>query len=169
LRVSISARNRASALYAFMSVDLAKKVAVQILEHLASLAPRYAPMARALIPFCRALYANHLNVRSRKALITLSKRSKVAILLWRVVLCAQSIDDLHFSRPFYSFLRRFRGLVIKFDASVQGIGFLVYERDEEGNETLVGGGAVSLEEMHFTQSDFQNVSEFIFVKMVAGR
>jgi hypothetical protein len=108
-RVSISARNRSSALYAFMCIDLSKKVPVHILERIASLASRYAPLCRTLIPFCRTLYANYHGFKSHNAHVTLTKR--VAILLWRVVLCAQSLQgSFHFTRLFESFRWRFRSL-----------------------------------------------------------
>jgi hypothetical protein len=48
------------------------------------------------------------------------------------------------------------------DASLSGIGILVYQRDAQGREECVGAGAVSIEAMGFGQdSSNQNTAEFV--------
>jgi hypothetical protein len=61
-----------------------------------------------------------------------------------------------------SFRPRFKGLVVEMDASLSGIGLLLYDRDETGREVVVGAAAMSLEEFNFGEdSAWQNAAEFI--------
>jgi hypothetical protein len=65
-----------------------------------------------------------------------------------------------------SFLPRFRGLVVEMDASLSGVGLLLYERVATGREVVVGAAALSLEDFGCgDDSAWQYAAEFIGATM----
>jgi hypothetical protein len=159
-----------SAFYAFLSVDVEGEVTMLQMERVASLASRYSDIVRVLSPFSSALYSSYAGRVRDNAKFALKEDAKLAVRLWRVALCGSFLRHGAFTRLMTSFEPHFRGLVVEFDASLQGIGMLFYERDAQGSEVPVGGAAVSIGFMGFRDdSAFQNCAEFIAATMcVAG-
>jgi hypothetical protein len=161
-RVGVSLRNLHKAFYAFMAVALDGDVTKLEMEVLASLGSRYCGVCRYMAPYNHALYASYRGIVSRRASYKLKPPARLAVRLWRVVLWGSLLRHGAFTRDLQSFAPVFRGLVVEFDASLQGLGFLLYQRDEDGREACVGGGAVAITATGFgDNSAFQNTAEFI--------
>ena len=167
-RVSISKRNRLKTAYGFFTVDVHNPVPFTTIEKLASWSARYGFICMYLKPFTGALFGA-MKGRKRNASITLGKPAKRAIIFWRAILCAIALDERAFARPLASFLPRPEEFVIRFDASLSGVGILlglpvVDELDptRQLEPRWVGGVAVSLLDLGFGEdSSFQNTAEFI--------
>ena len=163
-RVTISERNRLKAAYGFFSVDFSKPVPFGTMEKLASWSARYCFICVMLKPFTQVLFGT-MEGRRRNASLRLGVPAKRAILLWRALLCAIAVDEDSFARPLRSFAARTEEYVIRFDASLSGVGILlgIPARDSSEQEPQwVGGISVSLLGMEFgTDSSNQNCLEFI--------
>jgi hypothetical protein len=71
-------------------------------------------------------------------------------------------DEQQFARKLSSFDTSATEIVIVFDASLTGVGFLRYRVTASGDEVLVGGSAVDLSSLVFGgDSSNQNTAEFI--------
>jgi hypothetical protein len=161
-RVGVSLRNLHKAFYAFMMVSVHGDVTKPEMEVLASLGSRYCAVCRYMAPYNHALYASYKGIVSRRASYKLKPAARLAVRLWRVVLWGSLLRHGAFTRDLQSFAPVFKGLVVEFDASLQGLGFLFYLRGEDGSESCVGGGAVAITAMRFgDESAFQNTAEFI--------
>jgi hypothetical protein len=157
-RVGVSLHNLHKAFDAFVPVSVSGDVTKPEREVLASLGSRYCAVCRHMAPYNHALYASYKGIISRRASYKLTPAARLAVRLWRVVLWGSLLrhGDLQ------SFAPVFKGLVVEFDASLQGLGFLFYLRGEDGSESCVGGGAGAITAMRFgDESAFQNAAEFI--------
>jgi hypothetical protein len=113
-------------------------------------------------PYNHALYNSYKGLTNRKATYRLKPDARLAVRLWRVVLWGSLLRHGSFTRDIDSFAPVFKGLVVEFDASLSGLGFLFYQRESDGHETCLGGGAVSIVAMAFGgNSALQNTAEFI--------
>ena len=83
--------------------------------------------------------------------------------IWRAVLCMRALDETRFARPFSTFVPKASARVVQFDASLEGAGVMVYERNPtSGMESLLGAGVAPLTSLNCgTYSSFQNTSEFL--------
>ena len=86
----------------------------------------------------------------------------ITIRLWRVALCALALDERRFARPLRSFKKLVPTVIVEFDASLLGVGILIFDL-QDGQETVLGGCAVSLSSLEFKKPDYQNTAEFIAV------
>jgi hypothetical protein len=163
-RVTISERNRLKAAYGFFSVDFSRPVPYGTMEKLASWSARYCFICVMLKPFNQALFGT-MTGRRRNASLTLGVPARRAVLLWRAILCAIAVDEDTFARPLRSFAPRTTEFVIRFDASLSGVGILLgipLGGDNDQEPRWVGGIAVSLLELGFGEdSSNQNCAEFI--------
>jgi hypothetical protein len=161
-RIGLSPKCLDCTFWAFFEVDETGPVNLKCMERLASFGSRYSRICRAMRPFCVYLYASYTGRRNVNATFSLLPEAQLTIKLWRAVLCCSYYEDGVFTREIASFRPRHEGVVVEFDASLSGIGVLIYQRDSEGLETCMGGGAVSLEAGGFgDDSSFQNTAEFI--------
>jgi hypothetical protein len=161
-RVGLSPKCLDRTFFAFFDVREREPVGITTMEQLASFASRYSKVCRSMRPFCVALYSSYTGRKNLQATFTLDIEAQLAIRLWRAVLCCSYFEDGIFTREIATFAPRFAGLVVEFDASLSGIGVLIYQRDAHGLEVCVGGGAVALENGGFGHdSSFQNTAEFI--------
>jgi hypothetical protein len=174
-RVTISKKNFLNALYGFFTVDIERKVPVRVIERLASWGSRYSLICRYMRPFNRALYANICRRQTpgrglpRHVSVDLTPAAKRAICLWRTMLIVLRLDEDRFARSFESFQEAPSADYIgEFDSSLEGSAALIFKAAEGASEssatieTILGGGAVSLESLAFKDdSSHQNTSEFI--------
>ena len=166
LVVTLTRRNFLRTLYAFFSIDIERPLPVATIERLASLASRYSSICRELRPFTRALYRCTCGVRNRRASLILTPAARLAVHLWRAMLCLTALDPTRFARPFVSFVPSSARFVVEFDASLRGVGFVLrdYHRQAAGADAIMGAGALSLESLQFEDnSSYQNTAEFIAV------
>jgi hypothetical protein len=164
--VTLTRRNLLRTLYAFFSVRTDQRVPIPALQRLASLASRYCAVLPELRPFSRALYACFAGISNRQASVYLSEEAKLSVELWRTLLCAIALDERRFARPFRSFVSKEASTIIQFDASLQGIGVVVYARDHgTEDDVLVGASAVPLTAWGLDEenSALQNTAEYMAV------
>ena len=162
-RVTISRRNRLKAAYGFFAVSFDTAVPYSTMEKLSSWSARYAFLCPFMKPFTSALFGTMKN-RKRTASLILGLPARRAIQFWRSILCAIALNEDSFARPLRSFAPRRPEFVIRFDASLSGVGVLVgiAEKESDQEPLWVGGVAVSLLELEFGEdSSFQNCAEFI--------
>lgn len=164
-RITISPKNIERAFYGFLAVDVDLPVTVETMERLASWASRYAAVQRMLTPFISPLYSSYTWMASRNPLakVYLSPAAKRAIRMIRVFLILSHIDPEQFARPFQCDIARLIRFIIEFDASLTGLGMIIFCVDvATGEETPVGVASVSIEELGFRgMSGNQNLSEFV--------
>lgn len=164
-RITIAAKNVERAFYGFLTTDVDSPVTVETMERLASWASRYAAVCRPLTPFISPLYGSYTWMANRNpfATVELSTAAKRAIRMIRIFLILSHIDPEQFARPFLCDIARLIKFIIEFDASLTGLGIIIFCVDiATGEETPVGVASVSIEELGFRGvSGNQNLSEFI--------
>ena len=155
--VSISKHNMLKALYAFMSVDINKKVPLKVLEKLASLASRYGMLMPAFKPFVRAIYETYTKKFRSKgngyASYEIGVDARRAIHVWRALLCLLALHEEQFARPFDSFRHNSSKYIVEFDASLHGLGVVLYEKvnydDSDIMEIPIGALSVDITNYNF--------------------
>ena len=161
-RVTISRRNFLKTLYGFFSVDM-ERVQVKDVERLASWASRYTTILRVMEPFSQALYAEETGMRNRhvyKAFKGIGGR--VAVWMWRAMLCLQHLNEETFGRTFDSFRERAADFLLEYDASLGGLGLCLTDLR---TGKLLGVGAMRFPFDLGEESRWQNTAEFMAVVM----
>lgn len=159
-RVSIARKNHLNTLYSFLSVNLDGKISLKVAERLASYSSRYGRICRVMRPFSRALH-NLTAHRKKYALIDITTEARIAIRLWRAMLYLTHFDELRFTRSLDSFRETLPAYIVECDASLTGVGVLIYERIH-GTEVCLGGGAIDIRGLGFKgESANQNLAEYI--------
>jgi hypothetical protein len=90
---------------------------------------------------------------------------KVAVYMWRSMLCALDLNELTFSRSLLSFRKRKPELVLQYDASLQGIGLILSDITTAETTVLLGIASWNFPFDLQGQSRYQNTVEFIAVLM----
>lgn len=157
--VSITKKNFYKTLLGFFTVNIDEPVPVRVLEKLASWASRYVIICQWLSPFTRPLYAAYSGLR-RNVSVNLTDEAKLSIRLWRAALCALQLEPAKFARPMHTFRKTPYRAAIEFDSSLKGVGVLVFVKPGS-DEVISGGCCVSLDCLQLSQSDYQNMCEFI--------
>ena len=160
-RISISRKNMLNTLYGFYHTDTDKRITLHAAQRLASWASRYSKICRAMRPSCGALHRLTSGRTNRHASFDISPEAKIAIRMWRAMLCLVRFDETRFSRSIESFSDTPPVYVIEFDASLTGAGILWIKR-HAGAEVVLGGSAVDLRFLGFNEdSSFQNLCEYL--------
>ncbi len=160
-RVTISRRNLMKTLYGFFMVEEDEPIQVCEIERLASWASRYTQILRVLEPFTRALYDECVGMHNRLACKRLrSIGAKVAIWMWRGVLCLLHLNEETFARTFDSFRPRTADVLLEYDASLTGLGLRLVDL-RTGKH--IGSGGVRFPFAFGSNSRWQNTAEFIAV------
>jgi len=145
--VSIARKNVLRALYGFMLVREKDLVPYVFVERLASWAVRYAAICRYLRPFTAVIYAAlGRSGFNRRASLRIEGELWIVIKLFRALLALTVLRGKQFVRTLRSFCllsRPAKCTVIQFDASLAGVGVILYECTAEGRSPL-GAAAVSL-------------------------
>ena len=164
MMMTIMDKNVLRASYAFLSTDLSKPVPVRHMMRLASYASRYAAICTEMRPLIRALYTAFSGLRHNSS-ITVEKMpdgAKRSIQTLRLLIVLASVDELHFTRTMASFATKLPTCTVEFDGCLHGAGILLFDVDDNGNETILGGSAVDLTPLEFKDdSSNQNLSEFL--------
>ena len=163
-RVTLKRRNFLKVLHGFFAVDLDKPWSGRIVERLASWASRYTTVLRHLRPFTDDLYGELRQWKKRDATRVIGRRARRAILMWRVVLCAASLQEEQIARPLDSFRRQAADITIAYDASLSGVGVGIERISGELLTVYRAQFPFNLE----SDASFQNTAEFIAVVMGCG-
>ena len=101
---------------------------VRTLEKLASWSSRYATVCRQMKPFSSELYRT---VKGRYRNVSINLRTEApgairCIKMWRSLLCLLSTHGGEYQRPFSTFSQSAPSIVLEYDASLSGIGVIIY-------------------------------------------
>ena len=161
-RVTISKRNFLKTLYGFYTVSV-DKIQVREIERLASWSSRYATILRVMEPFSQALYAETVGMTNRLAFKAFrSIGARIAVWMWRTMLCLLHLNEDTFGRSFDSFRERPADVLLEYDASLTGLGLRLTDLT---TGAVIGVGGMSFPFSLNEQSRWQNTVEFIAVVM----
>jgi hypothetical protein len=125
-KVTISRRNFLKTLYGFFTADPDGLFQICEIEKLASWSCRYSTVIRVMKPFTVCLYSELTGMKSHFAYKRLrSFGSKLAILVWRVLLCLLDLDEQAHARTLSSFLEADATIMFEYDASLKGLGLSI--------------------------------------------
>ena len=159
--VSIARKNFLTAVHGFMAIDLDGRISLKTMQKLASWGSRYGRICRLMRPFCGVLNRAIAGRLDRHATFSLAEETKIAIRCWRAILFLVRYNEQRFTLPLASFKSGVAEYIVETDASLHGVGCLIYRRNRD-SEVCVGASAVDLRSLGFaTESRFQNVCEFI--------
>lgn len=161
--ISLSTKNCLKCVYAFFSVNTDLPVKILTIQSLASLSSRYAKVCRLMRPFCGSLYNEMKGMRKRVVSKRLGEEAVRCIELWRVFLVMMELGSkFGYRRSLDSFRSREAMFVIEYDASLTGLGIVLYKLIE-GVEVIWKVVSVEFPYSLEQDSSFQNTAEFIAV------
>ena len=162
-RVGIAKHNLLKTLHGFMTIKLGESVTVKVLMKLASWASRYVIICRYMKPFSAYLHC------LTKGLTNLDSTKKIdlptfqIIQLWTMFLSLMNLNPIQFTRSFESFTPQSVKIFINVDASLTGIGILVYGVCDSGSLSLLAVSGFNTPYLLNGDSSYQNSMEFIAV------
>jgi hypothetical protein len=159
--VSIAEKNLMKAMLVFFSIDLKKEVTLVQVQRIASYCSRYVMILEVMSPFLACIHRLMTGKAGWHGTFPITKEAAWAIKMWRAVFYLLLVDERHYGRPMASFRPRPPDYTVETDASLGGVGIILYKRTDS-LDTCVGGSAVSIREFGFgTDSGFQNTAEYI--------
>ena len=162
--VTISDRNFNKTLHAFFSFNIVDPVTLHQVQVMASLASRYTQINVLMKVHVGALYQFQQSFPSHSACRRLPESARVEVLLWRAFLLSLSVNPASFARPFQSFRSRPASHTIEYDASLTGMGVLVWQGGLVGPPRVLLGFAVLPSPFTATtDSSFQNTYEYLAI------
>ena len=161
--ISLSSKNLLKVAYGFTVTDLEKKVKVRWVTKLASWSSRYTQVLRALHPCTVSLFAMVCGMNNMDAEIDWKADAKVSVLIWRAALVLLHLYEEEYCLPLDYFIFMVITYEIEYDASLTGIGYLLFRLANGMRTELIGCGYVRFPFSCRSKSDFQNTCEFIAV------
>ena len=159
--VSIADKNLMKAMLVFFSVDLQKEITLVQVQRIASYGSRYVMILEVMTPFLACIHRLMAGKAGWHGTFPITKEAAWAIKMWRAVFYLLVVDEKHYGRPMASFRPRPPDYTVETDASLGGVGIILYKK-VNSLDTCVGGSAVSIREFGFgTNSGFQNTAEYI--------
>ena len=164
--VSMSVRNSNKCLYAFFMVDVNKNVNVKEMQKLASLASRYCQICQFMQFTTQDLHRCAAIADRSNHVIQFPGGAKFAISLWRVILILMNFNPNIFTCHLESFLFLLPQYIIGHDASLYGIGFIIWKISSNGERSMISFCGASIVSYGLGgASKFQNTTEFISMTM----
>ena len=164
-RVTLSHRNFLKVVYGFYSIDISTKLKVRMLNKLASWSSRYTQILRALQPCTVSLYSQIAGMKNMEATMNLHEDTRTSILLWRASLLLLYLFEEVYALPLERFRCRRVSYDVEYDASLLGLGYLIYVLFDGQRSNLVGCGQVRFPFDCKRDSSFQNSCEFLALLM----
>jgi hypothetical protein len=161
--VSLSRKNLMKVAYGFTVTDLEAPVTVRWVTKLASWSSRYTQILRALHPCTVSLFAQTAGMQNMEATMEWKEDAKVAVLIWRAALALLKLYEKEYSLPLDFFRTTALAYEIEYDASLTGLGFLLFSLQDGARAQLIGCGEVAFPFDCRKESDHQNTCEFIGV------
>jgi len=162
--VSIGKSNFLKTLYGFFSVNEEELVPVAVIHRLASWASRYSTICRILRPYTTNLFAELQGINNLGIKKKLRPRAVYTIRLWRVILCMMELQASRFCRDIWSFSKKESSYAIEYDASLTGLGILLYHRQQESDPFVLWKvGSISTHFAVGQDASYQNAMEFIAI------
>jgi hypothetical protein len=162
--VTISEKNFNKTLHAFFSFNIVEPVTLHQVQVMASLASRYTQISVVMKVHVGALYQFQKSFPSHSARRRLPESARVEVLLWRSFLLSLHVNPASFARPFQSFRVRPATHTIEYDASLTGMGVLVWRGGLVGPpRVLLGFAVLPSPFVATTDSSFQNTYEYLAI------
>jgi hypothetical protein len=159
--VSIADKNLMKAMLVFFSVDLQKEITLVQVQRIASYGSHYVMILEVMNPFLACIHRLMTGKAGWHGTFPITRETAWAIKIWRAVFYLLVVDEKHYGRPMASFRPRPPDYTVETDASLGGVGIILYKK-VDSLDTCVGGSAVSIREFGFgTDSGFQNTVEYI--------
>jgi hypothetical protein len=166
--VSLAQHNFLKTLYGFVTIDETRPVPFKTLERLCSWAARYGVICRDLKPFSGDLYDVIRGRTLAHGSLQLHDEAQRVVKLWRGMLSLLELDSERFSRPLETFRSRRSALLIEYDASLTGLGVIVFQRSPTGVERELFFMQIPLPYDLHQDSGFQNTVEFTAILMAVA-
>ena len=118
-----------------------------------------------MAPFTGDLYGEIAGMRNRHASKILSPAAKECLLLWRMFACILRLDPTNYAREITSFNRCTSQYLLEYDASLSGIGIIIYALDTRAQwvEHIVSRADFPFDLGQ--DSSYQNTAEFTAIVM----
>jgi hypothetical protein len=163
--VGIKERNAKRAIYGFLSVDTEAPLCVKTCQRMASWGSRYGKICPYLLPLVKTLYGEYKSKGKfgHKYTWRMSEECATVVRIFRAMLMCIGADAWNFGRRMDAFrVPKQWTYVVEFDASLFGVGVIIYEVSSDGLETPIGYAGWSLSQLNFGEdSSYQNSAEFI--------
>jgi hypothetical protein len=141
--VSIADKNLMKAMLVFFSVDLQKEITLVQVQRIASYGSRYVMILEVMNPILACIHRLMTGKAGWHGTFPITKEAAWAIKMWRAVLYLLVVDEKHYGRPMASFRPRAPDYTVETDASLGGVGIILYKK-VDSLDTCVGGSAVSI-------------------------
>ena len=159
--ISIANRNLMKAMLALFAIDLSKEITLVQVQRVASYCSRYVLILEVMAPFLACIHRLMTGKVGWHGTFPITYEAAWAIKMWRAMLYLLVVDEKHYGRPMASFRPRSPDYIVETDASLSGVGIILYKKGE-ALDTCVGGSAVSIKDFGFgVDSSFQNTAEYI--------
>ena len=158
--ITLCSRNMNKLVHALFSFHPMDKISVSHIQRLASLMSRASILSRHMRPYTHTLHSITSGYIYPHARIQLSTLAQSDIMMWRAFVLLLIANPSKLSRPMESFRRQPAKFIIKYDASLTGLGVGLYE---VLNNRLVIYTALQLPFTIDNDSSNQNTMEFTAV------
>jgi hypothetical protein len=159
--VSIAEKNLMKAMLCMFEVNLDAEITLVAVQRISSYCSRYVLILEVMTPFLACMHRLMTGKKGWHGTFPITSEAAWAIRMWRAVFYLLVVDEKHYGRPMASFRSRPPDYIVETDASLSGVGVILY-RNNDSLDTCVGGSAVSIKDFGFgTDSGFQNTAEYI--------
>ena len=160
--VGVAKHNLLKALHGFMTVRLGDHLSIRHFMKLASWASRYSIICRYMKPFTHYLYSISTGMKNLDATKRVTSPIYQIVRLWVMFLVLANLEPQSFSRSILSFGPQAETLTCNIDASLEGIGILLYQTAGSSRKLIAVVGFKTPYALNH-DSSFQNTMEFIAV------
>jgi len=158
--ITLCARNMNKLVHALFSFDTEQKISISHIQRLASLLSRTSLLSRHMRPYTHILHIITSGYDQPHVRIQLSVLAQSDILMWRSYVLLLIAEPTQLSRSMDSFRPQSPNYIIKYDASLTGLGVGIHRASDD---TLLTFTSLHLPFDVNNESKRQNTMEFIAV------
>ena len=158
--ITLCARNMNKLVHALFSFHPTEKISISHIQRLASLISRASILSRHMRPYTHTLHAITSGYNCPHVRINLSELAQSDIMMWRAFVLLLIANPSRLSRRMESFRHQPAQYIIKYDASLTGLGVGIYTVQDE---QLLTYAALQLPFSVDNDSSNQNTMEFVAV------
>ena len=158
--VGIARHNLLKTLHGFMTIKSGQYISIRHFMRLASWASRYSTICRYMKPFTHYLYSMSYGMKNPDSAKRVSMPIYQILRLWVMFLTLTNLFSDSFTRSLTSFAPQTESLVRNIDASLEGIGFLLYRVEGTSRSLIAVVGYRTPYDLNI-DSSYQNTMEFI--------
>jgi len=168
-KIGIARKNMLKTLHGLVEINETKPISLKELQKVASWAARYSMICRQLKPYTRTLFCGIRKYKNPHIRLKLSLEAQLTLQLWKCFFVVLETKPTRYARDITSFSDVPPKYTIEYDASLTGVGVVIYQIDEN---RLEQEWKVIQYEFDFNlegKSKYQNTVEFIALVLgVAG-